>query len=309
MADVTLLELRNEDSPNNGPSSWRQLGETILSASQNHDGIVAIVGSDTAANLGCATAFSFKGSGLPITFVGSWKPVVDPRSDFPDNLVGAFQAELTAIDRGIDETMLVFGGRSVLRAVRAMKVGNTRFASPAFPPVAHFTRDGRVQFSKAANQKADNGSKPFRYTPGFNAGVITIDASPDLDPDIVRAIVNSKSCAGLVIRALGDGNVPTKEEHDLTPVIGEATEQGKPVILTSSFPGGIVRPGMYETSRQAFDAGAGYSGDMTPVATGVKLGRFLWSGAAPWEINELMLEPDVGEISAGFHMPITRRGI
>ena len=125
--------------------------------------------------------------------------------------------------------------------------------------------------------------------------------TPGLPPDAVRAVLNSGTCRGLILRSLGTGNVPNRGPLSLIPVITEATAGGIPVLVSTKFVGGFTRMSLYEPGQEALEAGAIPTGDLTDVAAQVKLmtglGREIPTGAPlrDWIQTDLAGELTVAE--------------
>lgn len=298
--DLTVKQLLNKDSSELTPEDWQLLIAEIASAHDHFDGIVVAHGTDTMAYSATAVSISLgDAAAIPIVFTGSQLPMVEPGTDAQANLERAMNVAKQAIEENICETMIVFDDR-VLRAVRAIKIDESRFDafdSPAYPRLADITAT-QTLFSPSSRHGTESSRKPLEPKMNFETGVISIDARPGLRPEIVSDIIRSPQCSALVLKSLGAGNVPVEGEYSLLPVIKQAVESGKPVILATKFVGGKVVPGLYESGRAALEAGAGHSGDMTDVATEVKLMWLMGQGIrTPKEVNIAMQKPYVGEVS------------
>ena len=170
------------------------------------------------------------------------------------------------------------------------------FDSPAWPPLAIITATG-AQFNAMANQSRPKpGDSEIKNK--FDTGIVSIDVRPGLEPEVVWAITESDRCTALILKSLGAGNVPSEGKYSLIPVIESTVKNGKPVIIATKFIGGRVVPDIYETGQAPLKVGAGHSGDMTDVATEVKLMWLVGQGITdPAAVKQAMLKSYIGEIS------------
>lgn len=296
-AELEVIQLLNKDSTNINPSDWELLINKIAELQDDYDGIIVTHGTDTMAYTATATTFALgKDAALPIVFTGSQLPIIDVGTDARVNLERSTKVLLEALDEGISETMIVFSDR-VLRATRTIKVNEARFNafdSPAFQHLADLTATETV-FSPLAHRRV----RKTKITPRkvFENKVVSMDLRPGLEPDMLRSVARSEHCAGLVLKSLGAGNVPSEGEYSLLSVIRETVQGGKPVIIATKFVGGKTIPEIYETGREALKAGAGHASNMTSVAAEVKLMWLLGQGIrTPEAVNQAMLKAYVGEV-------------
>ncbi len=299
MADVSFIELENLDSTNLNPNHWEKL---ILEIQRIHDTVDAILithGTDTMAYTASAVSLALgRGLKIPIVFTGSQLPLITFGTDARFNLENSMKTLIEASRLGIAEVMVVFNDR-VLRASRSIKTSEASFLafdSPAFPYLARIDAVG-IHFIKEAIKADTNISLDIKT--GFQRGILAIELSPGLEPDIVLEILKSKKCHGLLLKSFGAGNVPTEGEYSLLPVIQEAVSAlNLPVLISTKFVNGRTHMGIYETGKKALDAGAMPTGDMTDVMAQVKL---MWALAqSPKSLVDLknMINTDfVGEIT------------
>ncbi len=301
-AKLDIIQLQNKDSTNLNPADWQLLINKIAELYPNYDGFIITHGTDTMSHTATAVAFAF-GQQLskPIMFTGAQSPMTDLGGDARVNLERTMKVALQAIDDCINEVMIVFSNR-VLRAVRTIKkseFGFDAFDSPAFPNLGVITSAG-ITFSPFV-RKLPN--KQHIYTipkpqNTFSSNIMTIDTKPGLNPQMIRELANSSHCAGIILRSFGAGIVPSEGKHSLIPVIQEAVTAGKPVIITSRFAGGKTVQTVYETGQAPIYAGASLAGDMTDVATEVKLAWIMGQGLHNVEkIKTEMLKNYIGEVS------------
>ena len=298
-ASLEVIQLSNKDSTNLNPSDWQLLIKKVIELQSKYDGLIITHGTDTMAYTSTALALALDNSlQKPIIFTGSQLPIIDPGTDAQPNLERSMKTIIEAIEAGIREVMIVFGDK-VLRASRSIKTNEARFDafdSPAWPPLAIITATG-AQFNAMANQSRPKpGDSEIKNK--FDTGIVSIDVRPGLEPEVVWAITESDRCTALILKSLGAGNVPSEGKYSLIPVIESTVKNGKPVIIATKFIGGRVVPDIYETGQAPLKVGAGHSGDMTDVATEVKLMWLVGQGITdPAAVKQAMLKSYIGEIS------------
>lgn len=297
-ADVSWEEMQNLDSTNINPNHWTKLALRIAELHDKFDGIIVTHGTDTMAYTATAVALAL-GAGLdiPVVFTGSQLPLVSFGTDARFNLENAMQTVLTACDEGITEVMIVFSDR-VFRGVRSIKTSESRFPafdSPAFPELALITATG-VKFTPLGRRRPEDVA--FEVKPHFQRGILSVELVPGIEPSILKTVLHSGMCQGLLLKSLGAGNVPALDEYSLLPVIEEAARMKIPVLISTKFIGGNTRMEIYEPGRLALKAGAIPTGDLTDVAAQVK---FMWALAQGFRdstaLKKIINTDFVGEIT------------
>lgn len=276
VADITFVALENIDSTNVNPTHWTKLILEIQKAHSEFDAIIITHGTDTMAyTAGAVSIACGRGLKIPIVFTGSQKSLREFGSDARFNLENAMKVALRAIELRIAEVMIVFSDH-VLRGCRAIKTSESRFDafdSPAFPWLARIDAGNTVNFIPETFKVDEN--IPFDVNPHFQRNILSVELVPGFEPAILRAVMYSGNCKGLLLKSLGAGNVPDIGEYSIIPVIKEAVEKCKiPVLVSTKFVGGKTIMNMYGPGKAAFDAGAIPTGDMTDVMSQVK---FMWA--------------------------------
>lgn len=291
-ADITLVQLLNIDSTNVNPSHWTKLAMYIAEHYAGFDGIIVTHGTDTMAYTATALSFALgRNFPIPVVFTGSQLPLIVPGTDARFNLENAMKTVICASEdvenQGvINEVMIVFSDR-VLRACRSIKSSEARFTafeSPALRELATIDAVG-VHFSSQARRK-DAGSV-FTLQPHFQRSIFTVDLSPGVEPSILNAVLTSGTCQGLLLKSLGAGNVPSLDDYSLIPVIRKAKTLDVPVLVSTKFVGGNTRMDLYEPGKEASEAGAIGTYDMTDVAAQVKL---MWALAQGQRTSEQLMK-------------------
>lgn len=273
--EIDFVVLSNKDSTNITPIDWSNIARAIYERRQsNYKGFVVAHGTDTMHFCSSAVAFALgKELNFPVVFTGAQTVPAVAGGDARRNLINACRVALTELA----EVVISFGD-FVFRACRTQKIDERKFAafeSPAFPPVAYITETIDVQplaFTQSNKQSSGMNSRTFK--PHFETGVLQIELIPGLEPELVRPMIQTESCNGLILKSFGAGNVPTQGEFSFLELIDEAVhERGIPVILTSQFPANSTTTTAYEPGVRAREAGAIPTGNMTSAAAAVK---FRW---------------------------------
>ena len=273
--EIDLVGLSNKDSTNITPIDWSNIARAIYERRNlNYKGFVVAHGTDTMHFCSSAVAFALgKELNFPVVFTGAQAVPALLGGDARRNLVNACRVALTELA----EVVISFGDY-VFRACRTQKVDERKFAafeSPAFPPVAFITETIDVQplaFTKSNKQSAGMNSRTFK--PHFETGILEIELIPGLEPELVRPMIQSGGCNGLILKSFGAGNVPTQGAFSFLELIEEAVhKRGIPVILTSQFPANSTATTAYEPGVRAREAGAIPTGNMTSAAA---VAKFRW---------------------------------
>ncbi len=243
----TPHELRVEDwdrlpGVHRGPAEvWamRERAMAIVTASNVPAGLVITHGTDTLEETAYVLARTLP-RGVPIVVTGSMRTSSDPGWDGPENLRDAVAVAGHADARGRG-AMVVFAGRILdgsdvtkldtfgvdafgaphAPALGAVEAGTPRFSRPADPDRLRLSaRDLTARVAIVQLILGDDGSQVDSALPRFD---------------------------GLIIEAFGRGNVPP----GAVPAIRRWLDTGKPVVLASRCPFGVVG-GEY-----AFEGGGG----------------------------------------------------
>lgn len=272
-ADITLEILLNKDSSNINPRDWITIARKIKNDIANYDGFVITHGTDTMAFTAAALSFILGGLSKPVILTGSQRPLADPNSDAPRNLINAVEF---AISGRISEVAIFFDS-VLLRGNRAKKVSVPSFGafeSPNLPPLA---RVGvKTEFLPSPNPRP---TSPDRYDPRLETRVLSLPLFPGVDTELFLPLVD-RGLKGLILQAFGPGDIPLGS-RSVVHLIHNLTERGIPVAICSQAIFGAVDLSLYETGRAARDAGAISAGDMTWETSLVKMMALLGRGL-PW---------------------------
>lgn len=261
-------------------------------------GVVVTHGTDTMAYSAAAVSFMVQRHGSPIVFTGSQIPLSIVGSDGRKNLIDSVRV---AADANLGENVIVFNSQ-IMRSVRTVKLreydldafestdpsnlGDVAYSIHLYDP----TIIGRSASSPRLNTKLNSNCALLRVFPGMH---------PEMISNIAKI-----GYEGLVLEGFGAGNVPILKKS-LIPAIKDLTDNDIPVVITSQCIFGSTEL-LYETGKQASEAGAIQGLDHVPATCLVKLMFIL--GQKPrdmTEIEHLIHTNYVGElnpaISQRFH--------
>ncbi len=199
-----------------------------LVARPDIDGVVVTHGTDTLEETAYLVARSVA-TQKPIVFTGAMRTASDLGWDGPSNLLDAARVAASEAARGMG-VVLVMGGR-VFTALDVMKVHTNAldaFQSPGLGPIG-IVDEGRVRLRRGMPP-----SPPVLDAPALGGPVDIVLAYSGADARLLDAL--RPAGAGVVIAALGRGNVPVA----MVPGIERWIAEGKPVVVASRSPRGRV---------------------------------------------------------------------
>lgn len=278
------------DSAEAAPSDWQAVVDSVRAGAGQYDGFVVLHGTDTLAYTASALAFALTDVAAPIVLTGAQRSIVEPDSDTPRNVTGAFTAA-SADWSGVG----VFFDDLLLAGPRATKVSTVDlqgFESPDTEPLAR-VRDGAWEW--APPRPAGVGwvaSAPYRAP---DIAVVTF--TPGLSPARMRAAVTPTPEA-VILRAYGSGQGPGRDGAT-EALVRELVHGGVPVAVTTQCGHGPVDLTRYAAGEQLLRAGAFGVRDMTFEAVYTKLAFLLGQGVAAADIPRWMATDLAGEVTAG----------
>lgn len=300
-ADISMAILSNKDSTNIGPTDWTRLVRYIKKRYAEFDGFVVTHGTNTMSYTATALAFALgKTLAKPVVLTGSQLPLTVYGNDARFNFENAIHTAALASEQGIGEVMVVFDDK-VLRACRTLKVSESSFAafeSPSFPELGDIRSTGIHLSDRAMRKKT--GRDLAEPQANFDASVLSIDLVPGLHPQPILEMMQHKLYDGLILKSHGAGSVPTEGEGSFLPLIHQLShEYNVPVVITTKFLGGTsIKEINDEPAVLAVETGATPSGDMTDVASEVKL---MWllshKDLTPQQVRQRITRNFIGEIS------------
>ncbi|MBS1984010.1 MAG: asparaginase [Bdellovibrionales bacterium] len=288
-ADVKLEILLNKDSSNICPRDWVLLSQSIHKRMNDWDGFVVTHGTDTLAFTASVLSFILAHAPKPIILTGSQRPLADPNSDAPRNIINA--VEMAACGR--TQEVCIFFDSVLLRGNRAKKVSIPSFGafdSPNHPPLA---RIGMKTEFLAPGAPVPAGR--YTFDPRLETNVLSFPLFPGINTEFFFPLID-RGLKGLVLQAFGPGDIPL-EETSVVHLIRSLTERGVPTVICSQAVFGAVDISLYETGRAARDAGAISAGDMTWETCMTKMMALLGRGHSLRTFSTEFQKNLVGELT------------
>lgn len=249
---------------------WR-LRERVraLEADPSVDGIVITHGTDVLEETAYLLDRTLEPR-MPVVVTGAMRTSDHPEWDGTRNLTDAVRvaANDAAGGRG---TLVVFAGRvwQGMEAVKRDTVALDAFAAPYGDALGR-VGPGSVQWSRVVPRHA-----PLAPT-ALSARVALVPMVVGDDGGVLDA--EREAHDGVVIEAFGSGNVPPRA----VPAIGRWLEAGKPVVLASRCPEGVVLPvyGFAGGGARTVALGVTPAGPRTPSQARWELTLALSAGAS-----------------------------
>lgn len=300
IVDFEFVMLLNKDSTNINPRDWVEMAKAVYDRrNKGYQGFVIAHGTDTMHFSSSALSFAFgQNLNFPIVFTGAQTIPPVKHGDARVNLLRAFKLALM----DIAEVVICFG-EYVFRGNRAQKKDEKRFdafESPAYFPIGHI-EENIVLTPLAKRKKSGKNVKEIDFKPYFESGILQVNLIPGLEPELIKPIIENEYCKGIILQSFGAGNVPHEGEFSFIPLIKEAVELNKPIIITSQFPGHSTLGTEYEAGKIAHEAGAIPTGNMTSAAAVVKFRWILAQITKEIERGRLKESDKIDEVGKRMH--------
>ncbi len=227
---VTNLEVFNLPSPHIHPKHMLQLYQVIKEQASNYDGIVITHGTDTLEE----TAYFLDTMvlpELPVVLTGAMRSSNELGSDGGYNFLTALR--VAAHPKSVGKGVLVVMNDEIHAAKYVTKTHTTNvstFQTPTHGPLGIIMKHDILYFKTAEPRERFDLTKVSGLVPiikayaGMSDGILSLIRPEDID--------------GLVIEALGAGNLPPVAADRIKELIGE----GLPVVLVSRCFNGIAEP-------------------------------------------------------------------
>jgi len=258
------------------PQLMLELAEMVrdLLARPDTDGAVVTHGTDTLEE----TAYFLDlvhDSEKPVVFVGAMRNASELGWDGPPNLIAAVRAAVDPATRGLGA--LVVMSDEINAAAEVTKTHTEAidtFKSPDYGPLGVVDKDRVIVTRRPVSRTkmSVRGSLPDVALVKMYAGAYG---------RTIRAAV-AGGIQGLVIEALGRGNVPP----ETMPAIGEAAASGMPIVIVSRCQRGRVLDtyGYPGGGRQLRDLGCMMGGALNGQKARIRLMLALASSSSPEDV-------------------------
>jgi L-asparaginase len=228
LAEISCFDFGKYPGPHMTPEIMINLSRQIKKRvkEKKYDGIVITHGTDTLEETAYLLDLTIK-TNMPIVFTGSVKNSSEPEWDGPQNLTDSIHVCLSENSKGMGILVCMHG--EVNAASEVTKIFSSEFEtfqSLDFGSLG-FVQDGKVVYNRLPRHLETINTEQL------SSKVDLITAYAGMDEKFYRFSANS-GIDGLVVEALGIGNVPPKAFEGIKYVI----EKGIPVILVSRCPAG-----------------------------------------------------------------------
>jgi L-asparaginase len=227
-ANISCYDFGKYPGPHMIPEIMIDLSKQIKKRieEKKYDGIVITHGTDTLEETAYLLDLTIK-TNIPIVFTGSVKNSSEPDWDGPQNLLDSIHVCLNENSKGMGVLVCMHG--EVNAASEVTKIFSSEFEtfqSLDFGSLG-FVQDGKVIYNRIPRHLE------IIDTQEVNSNVDLITVYAGMDEKFFKFSADS-GIDGLVVEALGIGNVPPKAFDGIKYVI----EKGIPVVLVSRCPAG-----------------------------------------------------------------------
>lgn len=283
------------DSANMTPAIWIQLAKTIKSYYGRYDGFVILHGTDTMAFTASILSYMLENLDKPVIMTGAQLPIGVLRTDGKENIITAIQIAAAKKDgKAIVPEVCIYFSSHLFRGNRTTKEDSQQFsafASHHYPPLAIAGVDIRFNYEKI-NYPRSKGILSINTS--INDNVIILKIFPGITQRYFESILNMEGLKGVILESYGSGNMPTYPW--IFDGIRKATERGIVFMNVSQCPGGRVKMGYYETSRELLESGVVSGKDITVEAAVTKMMFLLGQNLPADEVKAYLMQNLSGEI-------------
>lgn len=228
IADLSVYDFGMYPGPHMTPEMMLDLSHKIkkIISENDLDGIIVTHGTDTLEETAYLLDLTLK-TDKPIVVIGAMKTSSEPDWDGPKNLIDAIQIINNPFSRGLGVLVCLSGEINAASEVTKTHTDDVEtFHSLDFGALGFVDR-GRVFFNRAPRVL-----ETLKDT-AINSNVDLVTACAGITDKFVKYSVDS-GAEGLVVEAMGVGNVPPK----MFEGIEYAIDKNIPVVLTSRCPAG-----------------------------------------------------------------------
>lgn len=260
-ANVDELVEFSLPSPQITPNHMLKLSKRITHIIDDYDGIVVTHGTDTLEE----TAYFLDlvlATAKPVIMTGAMRSSNEIGSDALYNLISSIRVAVN--DQAINKGVLVVMNDEIHSARYATKTSTSNiatFQSPQYGPIGIITKE-TVLFHHALIARSTY------QVENLTKNVFLLKAYAGMDHEIIEAIHQLKP-DGLVIEALGQGNLPEATLKPLQRILNEHI----PIVMVSRCYQGVVQPTYAYTGggKQLKEMGIIFSNGLTGPKARLKL--------------------------------------
>lgn len=264
IADIEIDDYISLPSPYITPETMLNLAKHVQTYIDRDDiaGIVITHGTDTLEETAYFLDLNLR-TEKPIILVGAMRSVSELGYDGPSNIVAAVRTAISLDAR--NKGVLVVMNGDINAANEVMKTHTMSldtFKSLEFGPLG-IVDDNQVLFYRSSTHISTHIP-----TDKIEEKVYLIKVVAGMDGDLIEYYIN-KDAKGLVIEALGRGNVPPM----MVPAIKKAIDAGIKIILVSRCPKGRVfdNYGYHGGSKNLRELGVIFGGNLSGQKARIKL--------------------------------------
>lgn len=276
LADFELINFARLPGPHWTPTRMMELARAVAQqlADESIVGAVVTHGTDTLEE----TAYLLDlvvATAKPIVFVGAMRNSSELSWDGPENLCAAVRVAIDDGARGLG--VVVVMNSQIIAAAEATKThteSTDTFQSRDFGPLGFVDKDRVILLCRSSQRELIATAK-------IEERVEVIKMYVGADGRFINFAIDD-GARGLVIEALGRGNVPVAA----LPAIQRALDAGLPVVITSRCPRGrVLDTYAYEgAGRQLRRMGAILGGMLPSHKARIKLMLLLGAG---WRVEQI----------------------
>ena len=260
-AHVEVLEFSNVPSPYVTPQMMFELAKLIDLKSVDYDGIVITHGTDTMEETAylCDLVLATR---KPVIFTAAMRSGSDLGLDGPRNIIGAVRVAChhDSVDKGVLVVMNdeIHTARDVVKSDTG-KIDS--FISIGFGPLGIVDPDQVVYQRQTLYRESI-------WTEHLETNIDLIKSSAGMDGRYIKCSIENKA-KGIVIEAMGRGNLPAYLEPDIIAAI----KQNIVIVITSRTYTGRVLPeyGYDGGGKKLQEHGAVLAGDLRGIKARLKL--------------------------------------
>lgn len=259
------------DSCNVGPDEWIMMASIIEKHHEDYEGFVILHGTDTMIYSASALSFMLVNLKRPVIITGAQiTHLFNSCNDGKQNMIRSLLFANPQFSKiPLVPEVCIFFDTKLLRGNRTRKQNSSGFDAyftPNYPPLGE--AGGRLVVDEILTLKPND--EPFRVVKRLEENVLTFDVYPGIqNTNLARNILKTPKISGVVLRAFGTGNIPTKPEF--LDVFRHAHQNEILVQNVTQCLFGFVELGMYETSAELLEMGMVTGFDITPEAALCKL--------------------------------------